>query len=957
MRRVSSLLFVTLLSAIPVDAQTTANGSVRGVVRDEHGAAVPGVTVSATSPTAPGIHETTTDGQGRYRLADLPPGEYAVSARLAGFARVVRSPVWVRAGLNLDVDLVVRVGGVDETVEVLADTPLIDTQRAGTAVNVSGELVRALPLLERHDWFGALTLAPGVTSAEWVNNERMFFVHGADLNANIVQIDGADVSPTLGSAIRHVGLSTDAVDDVQIKTAGVDASAPLGVGGIINIATASGTNRAKGAATVSHQPRAWNASNTPGGTSAIVAQTQADVSLGAPVVKDHLWAFGAYRYTDATSGVSRTPEQLAAMRALVPGYRPADSISDGHFWFGKLSAQPHAAHQITGFYQYDMNPVWRASATGENPSGDRTGGIGTSARLSSVWSNRLTTRLGASYNGKRRNTVDPDLGRPFERMFHATLPSGGRAVGNGMIGTRGSPIVGWVYAPNAKATLSLDATFLGSAWGQHELQTGVYAQPMIRLEQRINYVNGGTVIEDFVLGRSGDFGSGLRPFHRQVMDGTQLTALRVEGQDYAFYIQDAWRPGSRITVNAGLRIDRVTWRDRLFDVRSQRSTDIGPRLGLNYALTADDRNVARVHWVRVHDQPPAMASGVGSVSLGFRDVYDLDLDGTFETTFVTPATFAITRGRTRDPELHQPFVQEWGAGFTRQLRGRTSVGIDFVHRDYRHRPTLVETNGRYEGTRFVGYTDEAFNDTYLVTNNRSNWPAYASLEISISKRAARVQGLASYVRQWRHMAGTWQPHDPASFIQPSAFPNDRGIGTPTGALSHTGESNSLSGTHMTQRDTASAQWQDHVVRGGVHVAGPWGLMAAASYTFQSGAWSGPIVTRVAAPDPAFGPATVTLSNGRAVSNPLATLVRFAHPTRGDGQLTTPDFHVVSLRVGRRFAVRGLRLDAAVEAFNLTNNGAFMSFQFGANQLYNPLYGLMEFRQLPRSAQASLRASF
>ena len=958
MRRVSSLLLVTLLSALPVAAQTTANGTVRGIVRDEHGAAVPGATVSATSASAPGIHETTTDAQGRYRLADLAPGEYAVSAKIAGFARAVRSPVAVRAGLNLDVDLVVRIGGVDETVEVIADTPIIDTQRAGSSVNVSGELVRALPLLERHEWFGALTLAPGVTSAEWVNNERIFFVHGADSNANIVQIDGADVTPTLGSAIRHVGLSTDAVDDIQIKTAGVDASAPLGVGGIINIATASGTNRVKGAATVSHQPRAWNASNTPGGTSAIVAQTQTDVSLGAPIVKDHMWAFAAYRYTDATSGVSRSAEQLTAMRALVPGYQPSDSSNDGHFWFAKIGAGLGARHQVSAFYQYDVNPVWSASATGENRSGDRTGGVGASARLSSVWSNRLTTRLGASYNGKRRNTVDPDLGRPLERLYHSTLLSGGRALGNGQIGTRGSPIVGAAHRPNSKTTVSIDAMLIPpDAWGQHEIQIGAYAQPMIRLEQRVNYVNGGFVIEDFVLGRSGDYASGLRPFHRQIMDSAELTSQRVEGQDYAFYVQDAWRPTPRLTVSAGIRIDRVTWTDRLFDVRSQKSTDVGPRFGVNYALTADDRNVARAHWVRVHDQPSQMASGVGAVALGFRDTYDLNLDGTFETTFVTPATFAVTRGRVRDPELHQPFVQEWGTGYTRQLGGRTAIGVDFVHRLYKDRPTLVETNGRYEGTRFVGYADEAFNETYLVTNNRWNWPAYASLEVSISKRTPRVQGLASYVRQWRHMGGTWQPNDPASFIQPTAFANDRGIGSPTGALSSTGEANSLSGSHMTQSATASAQWQDHAIRGGLNWAGPWGLLLATSYTFQSGAWSGPIVTRVAAADPAFGPGTITLSNGRQVSNPLSTLVRFAHPTRGEGQLATPDFHVWNLRIGRRFAVRGLTLDAALDAFNLTNNAADMSFQFGANQQYNPVYGLLEFRQLPRSAQVSLRASF
>lgn len=162
---------------------------------------------------------------------------------------------------------------------------------------------------------------------------------------------------------------------------------------------------------------------------------------------------------------------------------------------------------------------------------------------------------------------------------------------------------------------------------------------------------------------------------------------------------------------------------------------------------------------------------------------------------------------------------------------------------------------------------------------------------------------------------------------------------------------------MTEIGSASAQWQDHAIRAGVAWSGPWALLLAANYTLQSGIYSGPIVTRLAAADPAFGPATVTLSNGRVVSNPLATVIRFAYPTRGDGQLTTPPYRALNLRVGRRFAFGRANLDASLDVFNITNNGADMFFQNGANQMYNVLFGTTTFRQLPRSAQILLRASF
>lgn len=953
----SSLLGIVLLT-VPAAAQTTANGSVRGSVIDQQGAAIPGVLVTAVSPTVPVIYDATTDASGQYRLIDLPPGDYTIAGELAGFARFVRTPVTMRAGLHVTVDMVLRLGSIDERVEVRQDTPLLDTAHAGQSVNVSGELLRAIPLLERREWFGAMTIAPGVTSAEWVNNERLFFVHGADSNANVVQIDGADMTPTAVSPMRYVNLNSDAVDDLQIKTSGVDASTPLGIGGIINIATASGTNRVSATGTISVQPRAWNASNTPDGTSSTVDQSQIDLSLGAPVVRDRLWVYGAYRFTDATTGVSRSPAQLEALRALVPGYLPFDSTNVAHFWFVKGTSQLSSRHQLTGFYQYDVNPSTIVDPIGVRATEEATGGTGASFRLSSIWSNRFTTRAGISYNDKRRDVRAPETDGPIDRVFQSTLVTAGRPVGNGLLVNRGSPFTAWTERPNSKLTISADATiYVPQALGSHQVQFGVYAQPRLRIGLENHFVNDGFVIQNNVLRVPGTLDSGTVAFHRVIMDATHLVSSRLQGEDVAGYAQDSWRPTSRLTINAGLRIDRVSWHDEIFNVTSQRSTQFGPRFGANYAITADARNVARAHWVRVHDQPSTMAPSVGATNLGQRDLYDLNLDGTFETIFVTPPAFGLTAGRLLDDSLHQPYIQEWGTGYTRQLGGSMAAGVDFLHREFRDRPGMIETNGRYDGQVFRGYLDEAFNEIYRITNNRWNWPVYQSVELSITKRTPRVQGIASYVRQWRHMGGTWQPNDPASFIQPSAFANDSGIGNSTGQTAAPTDANSLSGTHMTQRSTGSAQWQDHAFRTGITLNGPWSVLFSTHYTFQSGVWSGPIVTRLPSADPAFGPTNVTLSTGRVVTNPLATVIRFANPTRGDGQLQTPNLHTWNLRAGRRFTWGRTTWDAALDIFNVTNNGADLGFQSGANQTYNPLFGATMFRQLPRSAQLVLRTAF
>jgi hypothetical protein len=127
---------------------------------------------------------------------------------------------------------------------------------------------------------------------------------------------------------------------------------------------------------------------------------------------------------------------------------------------------------------------------------------------------------------------------------------------------------------------------------------------------------------------------------------------------------------------------------------------------------------------------------------------------------------------------------------------------------------------------------------------------------------------------------------------------------------------------------------------------------------QAGRWSGPILTRVAAADPAFGPPTVRLSNGRVVSNPLATLNRFAFPTRGEGQFQLPGLHVINLRVGRELRFAGeRRLQLDVDVFNVGNLGRPQGFLGGANQLFSSNYGRGGQIQQPVSAQLGVRYWF
>ena len=237
-------------------------------------------------------------------------------------------------------------------------------------------------------------------------------------------------------------------------------------------------------------------------------------------------------------------------------------------------------------------------------------------------------------------------------------------------------------------------------------------------------------------------------------------------------------------------------------------------------------------------------------------------------------------------------MDELAAGYRRQFAGRTTVDVGYIHRDYRDRPALVETNAIYDGNVFRGYRNEAQNDIFLLTTNEWNYPVYNALEILATKQTSQFQLLGSFTRSWSHLEGTWQPRDPASFIQPDAFLLNRGM--------ELNDNRVASSNNGLNPGTGGAEWTELVVRFAAVYHAPWKFNVATNYALQGRRWSGPIITRVAAADPQFGPTTVTLSNGRIVPNPLATLNRFAFPTRDEGQFKLPALHVINLRDRPRF---------------------------------------------------------
>lgn len=961
-----SVLTLLLVNFSSAHAQISSDGTIRGTVRDAQGAVLPGATVTAASPTVPGVRTAISDVQGDYRLIDLPPGEYTIVAELQGFSKVSRAGVLVRAGLNLSVDFTLQVGSISETVTVAVDTPMLETQQTVQAVNVSGEMQRRLPLTVGGHWSGVTLLTPGVAAqAAEAGMGGVYFNRGTDNESHVVQVDGADMGSFRQQwPAAYFGVSTEALEDVQVKTAGIDAASPLAQGMVINIATMSGTNQFRGAMGTVYTAKSWNSNNVPGGTPRTVKIIQPDISAGGPIRRDTAWYYGAARFSSESAGIGRTSDVVARLEALRPGFVPFDNKRSQQFWYVKATTQFSRDHQAYVFAQRDVDPRDSNAADWADPFDVLAfGGYGYGARLSSVWGSTVTTRMLAAYNNKGINTdfsifegrvVDNG---PTVLVHRDAFLSSGQLVGSGSIAQLNNLQTRNLW-PTSKLTLSADLTWLKSGWvGSHEFQTGVYLQPRLRVDTIDRYANNGFLLEEVVLRDRNNLAAGYTPFHRRILGVSELTSASVGARDNAIYLQDAWRPNGRLTITAGVRIDWIQGKDRLFDVVVLDDRAVGPRFGATYQVTADAKNVVRGSWGRVHEAPIGLRIGAaGTNRAGARDLYDLDLDGTFETEFVTPASTVLSTNREIDPDRRQPFVDEWLVGYRRQFAGQVSIDASFIQRRYKHRPALVEVNGIYDGAVFSGYRNEAFNDIFLVTSNQWNWPVYSGIELTASKQTRWLQLLGGYTRAFQRLAGTWQPNDPASFIEPDKFDNNGGLGS----VSRANETNSLSGN----ADIRNQMWLKHIGRLGVIYMAPWNFVVASTVSAQSGLLTGPVVTRIAAADPRFGPGTIRLSNGRVVPNPLATTVRFAFSNRGEGQIQGPAIVSWNARVGRDFRLGARRLEAALDIFNITNRGAVQSFLGGGNQTYSPNFAqrpdgtfIGSSVQPPRSGQVTLRFVF
>src|ERR1700737_4691357 len=303
------LAVACLLIAASVSAQTT--GEIRGQLKDATGGVLPGVTVEARSPALQGTKTAVTGGDGTYRLALLPPGEYTVTFGLSGFGRVEK-----RAAVQLDKTVVVDASmtvSQKEEVVVRGEAPVIDATSSASGANFSADFVRPLPV--GRGFQAIATKTPGVVQG-FGQDSNNFNVHGSTGAENSFVIDGVDTTE-IQYGRQGKAAPAEFIQEVEVKAGGFQAEYGHAQGGVLNAITKSGGNDFHGDAFGYYNGRSnsatggnfWQAADKHvqeksdslgtfifGQTDPIRNTLTADfgADVGGFFLKDRIWFFGAY---------------------------------------------------------------------------------------------------------------------------------------------------------------------------------------------------------------------------------------------------------------------------------------------------------------------------------------------------------------------------------------------------------------------------------------------------------------------------------------------------------------------------------------------------------------------------------------------------------------------------------------------------------------------------------------
>jgi Carboxypeptidase regulatory-like domain len=317
-----------VFSGVALFAQETTAG-LQGTVKDTSGAVISNAHVVVHGTTLAGDKSLGTDATGYYRFANLPPGVYTVQISAKGFKTVKREGLTLEVGHLPTVDIVLEVGSAAEVVEVTSAAPVIDVTTNTNQTNVTQDVIdngphgysfqsviQYAPMARAEPLGGSMGGNGGALPGSSGNGYNAgFMVGGAADSESSYLVEGQDTEDISGGASR-AQVPFDFIQEVQVKTSGIEAAYGGALGGVVNVVMKKGSNGYHGSLFGSYESDSLDGS--PNGVlrydptpSSFTVQGEPDVqtyqpkkdhfryvqpgvTVGGPIMKDRLWFFAGF---------------------------------------------------------------------------------------------------------------------------------------------------------------------------------------------------------------------------------------------------------------------------------------------------------------------------------------------------------------------------------------------------------------------------------------------------------------------------------------------------------------------------------------------------------------------------------------------------------------------------------------------------------------------------------------
>ena len=789
-----ALLLAVSSPAVAQGGGASSTGSISGQVVDSNGNALPGVSVTATSPAQIGTLTATTNEEGIYRFPSVPPGQYKVEFALSGFSKLIREGIQVTLGFNAAVNVKLGVASLEETVTVTGESPVVDPSATRLQTNYDQQTLASLP--NARDMWSLLGATPSVALARvdvggsTAGTQTNYFAYGY-FGQNRPLIEG--INTTEGTSAAGFYLDYGSFEEVFVGAAANSAEMP-NPGVLTQFVSKSGGSRLSANLYYDYENEDIQSNNLPadqtipaaGATirpdgNRLAAYRNFNLGLGGPLLKEKLW--GYFAYVNQRNSVAAPP---------------SGSILDGTPFDTKL-------FNYTGKGTYQLNPNNRFVAylqhgTKQQPnrtdSSNRLGApvhiLGTSTVLQdspswvykAEWNGTINPNLFAEFRagqfgynfGLDSNTNDTR----YESLTTNEILGGGR---------------GWELRRRRNQFTGAVNFFKDRfAGGSHTLKIG--GEYLDETGQTIWTQTYADNVIHFVNGSLANGPAAATPAAVRLGNNTDSwSALATT----SLFVTDSWVV-RRLTVNAGARFDRYrVWlpeqslpAGRFVPVAQTFAevsevkvfNHIAPRIGASYDLFGDGSTVLKGNYGRFYFNPGVnLADAVNPNTANqysdhvwndFNDdrVFQDGEQGVLQTRFGGVANAAI------DPNLENAFTDEASVFVERAVLHDLGVRVGYVWKKDQNgwqqvnilRPfsafnvpvSIIDpgpdgnmtTSADNSTFAFLNLDDPSRGSSQLTTNIDGYEGTYKTLEVSARKRFAQRWSMnASFSYTWTHEFG------------------------------------------------------------------------------------------------------------------------------------------------------------------------------------------------------------